>query len=232
MFVSRAREHPSESPSRAPAREAESPTHSLLRLQRAAGNGAVARLIERAGVQRDSMEEEEEVQASHDVSSIGRQEEEEEMMLKRDDGLRPGAVGLEGGDLPSGAAEQVEQARGGGTAVSERVRDAVEPVLGVSVEGVRVHQDARSDALARTMTARAFTSGTDVFLRSDMNAGDERLMAHELAHVAQQADGGGGPGGVGGRLTVGAAEDPSEAEADRVADAVAQGRHDEQAEEA
>lgn len=238
MLVSRsfahAREHSSESPSRAHRQDTATPTHGLLRLQRLVGNGAVARLLDQTAVaQRESMpEEEEELQASHDHDEIGREapEEEEELQMKQDSALTPGVVGLEGGALPEAAEEAIDSARGGGSEVGDPIRSAVEPVLGVSMENVRVHQDLQSDALARSMTAKAFTTGTDVFLRSDQNAGDQHLMAHELAHVAQQAEGGGA--GIGGRMTVGAADDPAEMEADRVADAVASGGHDEQVEEA
>ncbi len=92
--------------------------------------------------------------------------------------------------------------------------------MGVDLGGVRVHQDSRSDALARGMTAKAFTTGSDVFLRQDQNPGDVSLMAHELTHVVQQSSGGeAAPGG----LTVGAAGDAHEQEADTVAARIASG---------
>jgi hypothetical protein len=101
------------------------------------------------------------------------------------------------------------------------VRAAAEPALGLDLSPVRVHQDSASDSLARSMTAKAFTSGSDIFLREDVNARDSRLMAHELTHVAQQASGAATLGGQ--RMTVGPADDPLEHEADRVAEAVTSG---------
>jgi hypothetical protein len=175
--------------------EAEGVTpHPLLRLQNQAGNAAVARLIQRlqdATLQRngDTPEEEELAQASHDPGLQRAPEDEEIVMGDHDEESPLGAVGLEGGALPAQAAGQIEAMRGAGSGLNESVRTAAEPALGVDLEPVRVHQDSASDALARNMTARAFTSGSDIFLRSDVNAGDSRLMGHELTHVVQQSEG-------------------------------------------
>lgn len=226
--MAHAKDTSAESPSRAHGNHTQPPGHQLLRLQRLAGNGAVARLVDRSTVAREGMPEEEELQAKHDASRDVNREgdpEEEELMMKRDSGLQEGAVGLEGGALPGAAADEIEAARGSGSGLSDSIRGAVEPALGMSLENVRVHQDSKSDALARNMTAKAFTTGSDVFLRSDQSTSDQHLMAHELAHVAQQADS--GSEGIGGRMTVGAANDPAETEADKVADAVVHGDHDE-----
>src|SRR5205807_1617322 len=67
----------------------------------------------------------------------------------------------------------------------------------------------------RRLTARAFTTGSDIFLRTDASPSDSRLMAHELTHVVQQRT---MPGGSG--MRVGAADDAHEGHADSVADAL------------
>jgi len=217
-----ARAHP-------PAQQAAAPhaEHPLVRLQRRAGNAAVARLLESGVVAREAAPEEEELaQASHDhdlqrQEMPGEEEEEELAQADHDDQVPAGSVGLEGGPLPDTAAREVDSLRGTGSGVNDGIRTSMESALGVDLSGVRVHQDAKSDSLARSMTARAFTTGSDVFLRGDVSASDPHLMAHELTHVAQQA---GGPAAVQGqRMTVGAADDPLEREADRVADAVTSG---------
>src|SRR5262249_34379434 len=58
---------------------------------------------------------------------------------------------------------------------------------------VRVHTGAEADRAARSVSALAFTVGRDIVLRDgqyqpDTTAG-RRLLAHELAHVTQQAEG-------------------------------------------
>jgi hypothetical protein len=59
--------------------------------------------------------------------------------------------------------------------------------------GVRVHTDARANDLSDRLNARAFTIGADVaFAGREYRPGTwigEALIAHELAHVAQQANG-------------------------------------------
>ena len=81
---------------------------------------------------------------------------------------------------------------------------------------VHVHTDAESDTISRSLNARAFTIGSDVFLTKgiDPEGGgrDAQTMAHELTHVVQQ----GGHGG-GGRLKLGAADTAQEHEAESTA---------------
>ena len=141
-------------------------------------------------------------------------------MGAHDQDSHEGTVGLEGGALPSAAADRIEQMRGVGSTLDDGVRAATEPALGIDLSPVRVHQDSASDSLARSMTAKAFTSGSDIFLRGDVNAGDSKLMAHEFTHVAQQSE---GMAPAGQRMTVGPADDPLEHEADSVAEAVTSG---------
>lgn len=172
-------------------------SHPLVRLQGLAGNGAVSRLVQRAGSG----------------------PEEEELQMKRDGSAEGAVIGPEGGTLAAPMARQIDSLRGQGSGLSASIRQRMEPALGVDLGGVSVHKDQASDALARSMTAKAFTTGSDVFLRGDMSANDPSLMAHELTHVVQQSSGAGGSGG----LTVGAAGDASEVEADRMAESVLSG---------
>jgi hypothetical protein len=94
---------------------------------------------------------------------------------------------------PPGVAESLRQAQGGGRPLSQSVRAELEPALGADLSQVRVHTDARAGELNRSLDARASTVGADVFLgpgedRPRDGAG-RRLLAHELAHVAQGAAG-------------------------------------------
>ena len=54
--------------------------------------------------------------------------------------------------------------------------------LGATLGDVRVHDDERAAFTARALGARGFALGRDVVL----GVRDERLLAHELAHVVQQ----------------------------------------------
>jgi hypothetical protein len=179
--------------------------HPLLRLQSQVGNAQIARLL----AQREGADEEE-VQAKHDVQ----REEEEEIAAKHDDSDE--RVGIEGGPVGPDTQSRIQAARGGGSALDGGTRASMEANFGTSFEDVRVHHNTESDTLNRRLTAKAFTTGSDIFLRGDSSPADSQLMAHELTHVVQQRDMGGGGGG----MNVGAAGDSHEQHADSMASSV------------
>jgi hypothetical protein len=193
----------------APAHEV---THPLLRLQSQVGNAPIARLL----AQREATDEEEDdkgaVHAKHDPALAQRQAKDEEDVQAKHDNE---AVGLAGGPVGPDTAQRIQAKRGGGSELDSGLRGSMEHSLGTSFADVRVHQDSESDTLNRRLTAKAFTTGSDIFLRSDVSRSDTHLMAHELTHVVQQRSMSGGGG-----MSVGAAGDAKEHEADSVADAV------------
>ena len=84
--------------------------------------------------------------------------------------------------------------RGGGAPLPEEVRGRLESAFGSGLGSVRVHADDRAAKLSQSLSAKAFTVGSDVFFgagqfRPDTAAG-EHTLAHEVAHVVQ----GGGDG--------------------------------------
>ncbi|HET7187586.1 MAG TPA: DUF4157 domain-containing protein, partial [Gemmatimonadaceae bacterium] len=81
----------------------------------------------------------------------------------------------------------------GGRAPDARVRARVEQLTGVDLSRVRVHSTSAAGALSDALGARALTMGAHVAFAHDeyrpgTPAGDT-LLAHELAHAAQQARG-------------------------------------------
>jgi hypothetical protein len=106
------------------------------------------------------------------------------------------ALAREGaGILPDGRAHpDVEAAigrtRGSGTTLDARSRERMGSALGDRLADVRVHTDETADALARSVSARAFTTGADLyFARGEYqpsSTAGQRLLAHELSHVVQQ----------------------------------------------
>jgi hypothetical protein len=99
------------------------------------------------------------------------------------------------GILPDGRAHpQVESAiassRGSGHQLDDGSRDRIGGPLGDPLDDVRVHTDDKADALASSVSARAFTTGNDVFFKKgEYNPGSsdgQQLLAHELTHVVQQ----------------------------------------------
>lgn len=96
-----------------------------------------------------------------------------------------------------------------------------EKVTGANLSGVRLHTGGDSAAAASSVGARAYALGQDVHFgagtyQPGTPAGD-RLIAHELAHTAQQQGAAVGPQY---KLEISGPGDASEHEADRVADSV------------
>ena len=99
-------------------------------------------------------------------------------------------VGLEGGAVESSVEQSIEKTRGGGEALPDKLRASMEDAFNTDFGGVRVHTNAASDALNRSMSARAFTTGNDIFFaKGEYNPdskGGQETLAHELTHVVQQ----------------------------------------------
>jgi hypothetical protein len=78
-----------------------------------------------------------------------------------------------------------------GQPLDQTTRAFFEPRFGRGFEDVRIHADARADESARSIAARAYTSGPHVVFASGQYAPQSRygmsLIAHELAHVVQQS---------------------------------------------
>jgi hypothetical protein len=125
------------------------------------------------------------------------------------------------GLLPGGAVHpDVEQAinarRGAGRPLDAGTRDRVGEQLGDPLADVRVHDDAAAGELARAVSARAFTTGADVYFAAGEHrpgtADGDQLLAHELTHVVQQR---GAP--TSGPMTVSEPGDALEVEAEAAA---------------
>ena len=86
--------------------------------------------------------------------------------------------------------ESIESARGGGQPIADNIREPMEQAMGADLSGVKIHNDSQSDQLNRSIQARAFTTGQDVFFRQgEYDPGSrqgQELMAHEFTHVLQQ----------------------------------------------
>jgi hypothetical protein len=97
---------------------------------------------------------------------------------------RPGAGSIAGGH---GVRRAIERP---GEPLEPELRGQFEDDLGVGLGAVRLHTDAAASASARSLHAQAYTVGTDVVFASGRlqpgSAGGRELLAHELAHVAQQ----------------------------------------------
>jgi Domain of unknown function (DUF4157) len=84
----------------------------------------------------------------------------------------------------SGSGSGMEHGTGTGT------RTRKENVFDTDFSGVRIFADSRADLLSRSLSAHAFTSGSDVFCQQSEYSPDtstgQGLLAHEFTDVVQQ----------------------------------------------
>jgi hypothetical protein len=131
------------------------------------------------------------------------------------------------GEGQAEATPEIEAAiarhRGGGQPLDSGVRVQMESAFGTDFSNVRIHIHSEADQLNRALSARAFTTGPDIFFRqgeySPNSSQGKELLAHELTHVVQQT-GTSQSNGIQGKLTIGEPNDQYEQEADQVASAV------------
>jgi len=83
-----------------------------------------------------------------------------------------------------------EVLRSPGQPLDSATRAFFEPRFGRDFSRVRMHSDATADESARSVQARAFTTGSHIVVARDQySPGSDdgaRLLSHELAHVVQQ----------------------------------------------
>ena len=98
-----------------------------------------------------------------------------------------------GGEASAELSGEINRARGGGQPLDPGLQQSIGQAMGADFRGVRVHTDDRADRLNRSLSARAFTKGQDLFFKKGEYKPGERkgqeLIAHELSHVKQQGKG-------------------------------------------
>ncbi|WP_055074296.1 DUF4157 domain-containing protein [Pseudanabaena sp. 'Roaring Creek'] len=97
---------------------------------------------------------------------------------------------LDGGEAEPDLEASIQTARGGGQSLDPHLQTKMGQAMGADFSSVRVHTDSRSDQLNKSIQAKAFTTGRDVFFRqgayNPSSKGGQELIAHELTHVVQQ----------------------------------------------
>jgi hypothetical protein len=88
-------------------------------------------------------------------------------------------------------APRIEPGSSGGTPLDATTNRVMQRYFGYDFSQIRIHADDDAAALSQSLSARAFTYGSDVFFnkgeydpRSEKGS---RLLAHELTHVVQQS---------------------------------------------
>ena len=107
----------------------------------------------------------------------------QDQSVQRQEAIRGGTASV---DLESA----IQEARGGGQSLDPNLQQSMGTAMGADFSSVKVHTDSQSDQLNKSIQAKAFTTGQDVFFRQgayDPSSRDgQELIAHELTHVVQQ----------------------------------------------
>ena len=182
----------------------------ILQLQRTIGNRATGRLLSSAPAIQAKMEvgpvnDVHEQEADRVAREVVRRSDQPDAVQEGQSGnlqrqpLARRITGLQrasdpsyqnGGALDGGLERSIRQAKGGGQAMDRKVQRQMESGFGTTFGGVRIHRDAMADKLTRSVQAKAFTTGQDIFFkRGEYNPGSragKELLAHELTHTVQQ----------------------------------------------
>jgi hypothetical protein len=87
--------------------------------------------------------------------------------------------------------QELSHAKSSGQSLDAKIQAKMEAGFGADFSRVKVHTDEQSDRLSRSIQAKAFTTGTNIFFKqgeyNPNSRGGQELLAHELTHVVQQS---------------------------------------------
>jgi len=177
-----------------------SSSHRVLELQESAGNAAVIRMLGAAqlklvvGSASDGYEREADRVAHQVIQTLrtGVTEPADDEVTAASAGIARSVavVGAEGGTADPDVESQIGAAHGGGRRLDGSTLTRMESAFSADFGAVRVHTGPSVDGLNSSLQSRAFTLGSDIFVRgSDFKpgtSGGDELLAHELTHTIQQ----------------------------------------------
>lgn len=92
--------------------------------------------------------------------------------------------------ISSEMENQLQTMQGGGHAMPDALRSQMEHSFGHDFSNVRLHTDSVAADMNRSINAKAFTHGNDIYFNQGQfqpnTAAGQHLIAHELTHTVQQ----------------------------------------------
>jgi hypothetical protein len=143
--------------------------------------------------ERDEEEGKEHIQAKpvgEQITPLVQRQVEDEEEVEEEETIQTKGGMSQTPDVPSDLEPNIQSLKGGGQPLPKSVRNFFEPRFEHDFSKIRVHNDAKSADIARSLNARAFTVGRDVLFGpgqyTPATLAGKRLLAHELTHVVQQ----------------------------------------------
>jgi Domain of unknown function (DUF4157) len=128
-----------------------------------------------------------------------------------------------GGETTTGSFSQLSHSSG--QSLDADTQASMGASFGQDFSNVRVHDDSAAHHAAKDLNAAAFTTGSDIYFSqgayNPSSHSGQKLIAHELTHVAQQSRGASGISAS--RFGISHPSDPLEQEADRSSEKVMRG---------
>ncbi|NEQ45461.1 MAG: DUF4157 domain-containing protein [Leptolyngbya sp. SIOISBB] len=94
------------------------------------------------------------------------------------------------GAVPSGVEQTIHQTQGQGQAIAQPAKTFMDQAFGTDFSDVNIHTNSEADQLNRSLNAKAFTTGQDIYFKQGEyqpnSQTGQKLLAHELTHVVQQ----------------------------------------------
>ena len=119
---------------------------------------------------------------------VHEENEEEDEKLQMKPALQASAPGI---PATPELEFEIGRSRYSGHPLAASIRKPMEQAFGTDFSQVKAHTDTRADQLNRSIQAKAFTTGQDIFFRqgaySPESHSGQQLIAHELTHVMQQS---------------------------------------------
>jgi len=102
-------------------------------------------------------------------------------------------IGMDGGALDGATNSKIDSMRSSGKPLEAGLRATMETAFGAPLDRLRIHTGPEAAAISRQISAKAFTTGNDIFFGEGQYAPDSKAGAHTLAHeIAHTLQPGGG----------------------------------------
>lgn len=146
---------------------------------------------ESCNIKEEGEDEEEKAEETEEAEAAAKEEEEQQKAAEAT--VQPKRRTGEPASVPNEVESRLAATRGGGSALPANTRHRMESRFGYDFSRVRIHTGDAARGLNHDLNALAFTTGSDIYFAPGQfeptSRRGQRLLAHELTHVVQQAGG-------------------------------------------